>query len=211
MKGKWSNKDAHSALMGVEVVGKKLAQVIGDSAQASFKAVFGELTFARSTADPGYWGEYGGGTITFYAGARQWTTLVAHELGHAFNARIANNGGVTPYTTLSQNGIWTEDGEQIAGIMAGFTVPGTGTTCGNRGTRQCFDSDGNPIPANPYYRSFDGLGFNHSDTLTSNEDFADTFANWATNSFDNNKYGSARSSFMTTNIAEWVTSARGGR
>jgi hypothetical protein len=208
---KWKQKDKLAALTGAVVVAGALANHTGMASIDSFKAVFGELTFARSTANPGYWGQYGGGTITFYAGATQWTTLVAHELGHAFNARIMNNGGVTPYTTLAQDGIWTTGGEQFAGMMSGYTVPGTGATCGNRGTRQCFGSDGNPIPANNYFRTFDGLGFNHSETPTSNEDFADIFANWVTSSFRNDEYGSARSNFMTTNMAEWVTSAMGGR
>jgi hypothetical protein len=210
---KWKQKDKLAALTGAVVVAGALANHTGMASIDSFKAVFGELTFARSTANPGYWGQYGGGTITFYAEAKQWTTLVAHELGHAFNARVANNGGTTPYTTLAQNGIWTADGEQFAGNMAGYAAPGTGVTCGNGGTQQCIDGQGNPIPANPYFRErpLAGLSFRHGFGSTAGEDFADIFANWATGGFTADRYGIARSSFMTTNIANWVALAMGGR
>ncbi|MCG2783910.1 MAG: hypothetical protein L6461_02280 [Anaerolineae bacterium] len=210
--GKWSQKDKLAALTGAIVVAGALSKYTGVESISSFKAVFGELTFARSDLDPGYWGEYGQGTITYYAGASQWTTLVAHELGHAFNARIANNGGTTPYNTLAIAGIWTADGEQFAGNMTGYTVGGTGATCGNSGAQQCFDQSGNPIPANHYYRNpLAGHSFRHGFGDVSGEDFADMFANWATGGFLNNRYGNARSDFMTTNMAGWVNSATGGQ
>lgn len=210
--GKWKQKDKLAALTGAAVVAGALAKHTGMASIDSFSAVFGELTFARSTDDPGYWGLYANSTITFYAEARQWTTLVAHELGHTFNARIANDGGVTPYTTLAQNGIWTVDGEQFAGNMAGYSAPGTGFTCGNIGTQQCFNGEGSPIPGNSYFRErpLAGLSFRHGFGATAGEDFADTFANWATGGFTIDRYGIARSHFMTTNIADWVTSAMGG-
>lgn len=68
------------------------------------------------------------------------------------------------------------------------------------------------IPANHYWRTKSGLGFDHGYGSTPNEDFADIFANWATNSFTNDGYGygEARSNFMTTNMSEWVNSAMGG-
>lgn len=207
--GKWTQGDKLAALTGAVVVAGALAKYAGLASVDSFQAVFGALTFARSTIDPRYWGIYASGTITFYAEARQWTTLVAHELGHAFNARIANNGGVTPYTTLAQDGIWTADGEQFAGNMAGYTVGGTGFTCGNAGNQQCIDDEGNAIPGNHYRRRLWGLRPRHGYGDTSGEDFADTFMNWATNSFSNDKYGEARYNFMTTNMAEWVHSAMG--
>src|SRR5690606_5254258 len=218
-QGNWKQEDQISALIGAIVVSGALSKHTNLSTQDSFQAVFGKLTFERSTSNPGngdVWAQYGTGTITFYAGATQWTTLVAHELGHAFNARIANNGGVTPYSTLAQNGIFTNNGEQIAGNMAGYTVPGTGFTCGNRGNQQCFGENMNgvrvAIPANHYWRTKSGLGFDHGYGSTPNEDFADIFANWATNSFTNDGYGygEARSNFMTTNMSEWVNSAMGG-
>ena len=207
--GNWLQEDILAALIGAIVVAGVLAEYTGLESIDSFMAVFGELTFIRSTLDPGYWGEYSQGTITFYAGARQWTTLTAHELGHAFNARIANNGGTTPYATLAEYGIWTANGQQFAGNRAGFTVAGTGTTCGN-GTQQCFDDQGNPISENSYYRTHAGLGFWHGFGDTSGEDFADTFANWATGRMLNDDYGKARLNFMTVNMADWVTSAMGG-
>ena len=208
--GNWSTNDKLAALIGAIAVAGALAQPTGMASIVSFKAVFGELAFIRSNDNPGYWGQYSNSTITFFAGAKQWTTLVAHELGHAFNARIANNGGSTPYATLAKLGIWTSNGEQIAGYKVGYTVLGTGTTCGN-GSQQCFDPEGNPIPENHYYRRNLGLGFIHSNDQSSNEDFADTFANWATRSLSNDGYGKARFNFMTTNMVEWVNSARGGR
>jgi hypothetical protein len=198
-------------LIGAIVVAGALSKYTGLESIDSFEPVFGELTFVRSLEDPGYWGEYGSGIITFYADAAQWTTLVAHELGHAFNARIANNGGTTPYTTLAQDGIWTTGGEQLAGIKTNYTVAGTGITCGN-GTQQCYGDNGNPIPANHYYRSTWGFGSRrHGQGDTSNEDFADTFANWANRGFTTDVYGIARSNFMITNMAEWVVSATGRR
>jgi len=208
----WSIKDKLAALTGAVVVAGVLSEYTGKPSIDSFKAVFGNLTFNRSTLDPGYWGLYSQGTITFYEGAKKWTTLVAHELGHAFNARIANNGGTTPYTTLSADGIWTADGEQFAGNKVGYSVPGTGSTCGGKGKQQCFDNEGNLIPANHYFRNpLAGHSFRHGFGDIAGEDFADTFANWATGGFLNDRYGRARSNFMTTNMSEWVSSAIGGR
>jgi hypothetical protein len=82
-------------------------------------------------------------------------------------------------------------------------------TCGRNGNRQCIDDEGDPIPPNNYYRTFDGFRFNHSYVYSPGEDFADTFANWATGGFSAGRYGLARAAFMTVNIAEWVSSAIG--
>jgi RHS repeat-associated protein len=205
-EGVWSRKDKLAVLTGAIVVAGALAKYTQLEAIDSFKPVFGSLTFARSSEDPGYWGAFNGdSTITFFAGAAQWTSLVAHELGHVFNHRVAISGGATPYNTIYNDGIWTADGGQVAGYQEGFTEPGTGETCNG----QCYDNKGKPIPPNHHYRTMDGLDFNHSDTLTNREDFADTFANWATGSFDNSDAGLARLNFMTTNLSEWVTSAMG--
>jgi RHS repeat-associated protein len=201
----WSTADKLVALIGAIAVAGALSDYTGLPSIDSFQAVFGNLTFARSEQDPGCWGFYSSGTITFYAKAQKWTTLVAHELGHAFNARIANNGGETPYNTLYFDGIWAKDGTQVAGFRDGYVVPGTGFTCNG----QCYDDKGVPIQVNPYYRTYRGTDFHHSKDQTRGEDFADTFANWVTGKLTDDKYGRARLDFMTTNMSEWVTAASG--
>ena len=204
----WTNQNKISVLSTVIRVGYKFADTLnnGMTAWGAFRGVYGTLTFALSSETQEYWAQYGGGTITYYAGAQQWATLTAHELGHAFNARIANNSGTTPYNTLFNQGIWLDDGRQLAGYMRGHTVSGTGFTCNGQ---KCVDSEGNPIPANHYWRQNDGFGFSHSKDLTANEDFADMFGNWAVGSFPNDDAGVARLNFMTTNMSEWIHSAMG--
>jgi RHS repeat-associated protein len=188
--GSWAVKDKRAAILGVAVVASALGSVVHQGAAQTFSAVFRALTFTRSAVNMGStWGQYGAKNITFYAGARLWTTLVAHELGHAFNAAIADRGGTTPYGTLSTEGIWVGD-EEIAGDDASYTQDGTGI-------------DG--IPANHYRRTFEGLGFHHSVAQSANEDFADTFANWTTGSFSSDSAGRARMRFMTVHMTEWVS------
>lgn len=203
--GKWSTKDKLAVLTGAIVVAGALSAYTGLASIDSFSAVFGSLTFVRSTQNPAHWAEYGQSTITFFAGAKQWTSLVAHELGHAFNAAISTTGGVTPYNTLYNNGIFDDDGIKISGYVPNYTVSGTGYTCNG----QCFDSDGTPIPPNRYRRSENGYGFQHNRTPSPNEDFADMFANWATRRFTNHDHGRAMLNFMTTNLSEWVNNATG--
>ncbi len=211
LSGEWSNSDQVSVLRAVTNVGLRLGNLIGVNPFTAFQKVFGTLTFARSTeTKDGYWAAYGNidgnRTITYYANAQPLTTLTGHELGHAFNARIENNGETTPYDTLFDDGIWLDDGDQLAGYRRNYTVPGTGYTCNGQ---QCVDSRGTAIPANHYWRRPEGFGFSHSDVRTANEDFADMFGNWAMGSFPNDEYGRARMNFMTTNMSEWVHSAMG--
>ncbi len=207
LSGEWSNRDQLSVLRAVTTVGLRFGNMIGVHPSTAFQNVFGSLTFTRSTETQDYWAEYGNSTITYYANAEQLTTLTTHELGHAIKERIANNGETTPYETLFDEGIWLDDGTQLAGYKRNYTVPGTGFTCNGQ---QCVNSEGNPIPANHYWRERDkGFGFKHSRDRTENEDFADMFGNWAMGSFRNDVYGRARMNFMTTNMSEWVHSAMG--
>jgi hypothetical protein len=206
--GKWTIKDQVAPLSGAIVVAEALNDYTGIDSGTTFREVFGEMTFIRSADRLDYWGLYKQNTITFFAGATQWTTLTAHELGHAFNARIANNGGVTPYTTIAKDGIWVGR-EQLAGYSSNYTQPGTGTTCGD-GTQQCYDKDGNPIPPNNYIRTYD-LKFHHGRGDSPGEDFADTFANWATGMFNQDESGRARNLFMITNLEDWVSLSMGNQ
>ena len=97
LSGEWSNSDQLSVLRAVTTVGMRFGNLIGVHPSTAFQNVFGSLTFARSTENQIYWAKYNAKTITYYANAKQLTTLTTHELGHAFKARIANNGETTPY------------------------------------------------------------------------------------------------------------------
>jgi RHS repeat-associated protein len=100
-EGEWSNQDKAAASKGALNVAKVLGEVAGGNIYQTFKKVFGPITFSRQKTDPGYWGIYNDSRVTFFSGAQQWDTLVPHELGHAFNARIANNSTITtPYNLL---------------------------------------------------------------------------------------------------------------
>jgi hypothetical protein len=198
--------------LAISAIGRTLMPYTGLGESASFRAVFGDLAFVRSGDNPGYWGQYGIRSsdhkrqVVFFAGAQHWMTLTAHELGHAFNASVYNSGGETPYTLLYKDGIYLPNGTQIAGYDSSYTVPGTGWTCGANNNSQCLDEEGNPILANNYRRSNDGLAFHMSKQQTQGEDFADMFANYVLGTLTTDDFGVARNNWMTTNMGEWVTS-----
>jgi len=200
-EGEWTNKDKAAASKGALNVAKVLGEVTGGNIYQTFKKVFGPITFSRQKTDPGYWGIYNESKITFYSGAKEWETLVPHELGHAFNARIANNSNITtPYNLLHTNGIYTSSGIQIAGVRQGYTQPGTGIT----------REDGTVIDANHYWRERTGLRITHNmQTHTANEDFADMFACWSTDNIVDNEAGRARLNWLTTNMSEWIRATGG--
>jgi hypothetical protein len=197
----WDESEKLNVIFALQTVGEKLANIFHGSFGNSFKHVFGLLKFNRSENDPGYGAEYSyeNRSITFYQQATGWNTLVPHELGHAFRGAVLRRTGKDIYSQLSSEGIWV-GGEQIAGYNENYTQPGTGETCNGQ---QCYGENG-PILPNHYLRTSRGLGFQENITNTANEDFADTFANWAIGKLTDDAYGSARSDFITTNLSEWI-------
>jgi RHS repeat-associated protein len=195
--GGWSLEDKVSVLLGVMKVATSLSRITNNNASSTFKNIFGPFTFHRSTANLKYWGELNDdhNSITFHKNAKDWVSLVAHELGHAFQYALADKGIANPYNELYIEGIFADD-VQIAGYNEGYVQPGTG--------EPFVDDKGKPIPPNHYIRTHDGMGKRLSGVNTQNEDFADMFMNWSDGTFTNNAAGQARNDWMTTNITEWI-------
>lgn len=102
-----------------------------------------------------------------------------HELGHDFNGQT----GGRPYTDLENEGLYVGE-EQFAG----------NTDTGYLRTFDGFKSDRPPNVQNWQY-------------YTVNEDFADTFANWAARNFASDVYGQTRQNWVANHMDHWVSLA----
>jgi hypothetical protein len=151
------------------------------SGSSAFRAVYtAGVTFNHvdSACAEGCWGRtVGASEIRIYGPStgKLDPLLIAHELGHAFNALVTNILGarVSPYDDLAAT--WRNN--------PGFP-------------RRADDANG--FASDPYQdtKSWD---------TTSNEEFADMFIGWAYNKWQEGPAGDKRSSWMSTNMSEWVT------
>ncbi len=193
--GGWTNADKNTILRELGRLNAALAPFIVGDPTAAFQLIFGEITLSLSDSG-GVGCDASSSTIVCGAGTAGSLShhdnhgLFIHELGHRFNASIANNGRLTPYNMLKNSQLSDSQGRGIT------YDPATGeyirTSLGYR-----LDTDGDVYPyrQNPY-------------TLTPNEDFADMFMNWAFDSFDYSRgaygAGEVRYAWMATNMEAWV-------
>jgi hypothetical protein len=202
IKGDWSTKDKWSILLGAMAIGSAFSDVIGYiNPNTAFQDVFGSLTFTlNSGAKDGNWSceasAYGFSCDPDASGEID-VRLIAHELGHAFNWIISYAGQVTPYDDLRAASIRDDDGAWVTGIKDNGVW--------ERGYSG-YKSRGRP----DLYHGPDD--WHDAATGSPNEEYADMFMNWVFNSFDYsvnvNGAGTARYTWMTANMTEWIGRAR---
>ncbi|RMF48359.1 MAG: hypothetical protein D6755_03925 [Anaerolineae bacterium] len=199
LSGDWTVADISAIYRGVSAIGAAFANE-GDTGAKAFTDVFDTLTFTLDGgARDGKWyctGSGSGFSCDPDAVGKITARLVTHELGHTFNATIANNGHTTPYNDLFKASIRDDNGNWVTGRKNGEW---------ERGYRG-YKSQGVP----DLYHGPNN--WNDDATGTVNEEFADMFMNWVFNSFDYrpnaNGAGTARYNWMSTNMAEWINRAR---
>jgi len=180
---RYTTNDLSEIYQAVYAIGKLFA----DDAVEGFTKAYDEIGIYASSGEGTYCQSGGYGfTCTNYVGKLD-RYLVAHELGHTFNATISNRGSkVTPYETLRAASIRTVDGVWVTGLK----------------------EDGS------WLRGFDGYfgdhyphvqhGMDWEDWNTENEEWADMFMYQTFDLYVENKSGDARRSWMTATLKIFI-------
>jgi hypothetical protein len=215
MEGNWTEEDEDDTVEGILMVSHALARVTPESDTPSeiFREMFGTPTFTlREEGETGTWyctaGGYGAQCEPLARG-RISSELIAHELGHTLNARIANNLGngldvhgedrteyfrrlqLDPYETLRQSQITAQ-------------VEGEETHVSGRNEMGVFErTDHGYASLGPPWQQHSIRWDDNGNTP--NEDFADMFLNWAFDGFTDDPAGNARFEWMEENMPDWIT------
>jgi len=217
MDGNWSEGDQDDIVEAVLMVshGMAAATAEADTAAGVFRSMFDGIEITLGTdGPPDAWyctGHGGEVACTPRAYDRISPQTIAHELGHTFNARVANNLGsgldmygddndeyirrlqIDPYEVLRDTEITAQvDGETLH-------VSGPNAVGAFERTDHGYATLGTPWQQHSL-RWGDGDGGN-----TPNEEFADMFLNWAYGSFTDDPAGHARQAFMEGHIEDWIT------
>ena len=220
--GDWTEDDGDGIAGGVLMIAYALAAATpaADSPHAVFKQVFGGTAFTLkgSGLDQGWYCSAGGygWECEPLAEGHMSAQLLAHELGHTFNARVNNNLadqvrelqdpnrldellpqvlGLTPYRELRDTEIAAEiDGETVH-------VSGRPEQGGYERTDLGYATLGSPWQQHSIRWDANGN--------TPNEDFADMFLGWAFDGFSGDAAGAARYDWMDANMPEWIAQASG--
>ena len=220
--GDWTEDDSDGIAGGVLMIAYALAAVTpgGDLPHAAFQQVFGGTVFTLkgSGLDRGWYCSAGGygWQCEPLAEGHMSAQLLAHELGHTFNARVSNNLSdrilevqdqvrrdellirfprLTPYSELGRTEIVAEiDGELVH-------VSGLPDRGGYERTDLGYATLGSPWQQHSIRWDANGN--------TPNEDFADMFLGWAFDGFSDDAAGAARYDWMDANMPEWIAQASG--
>lgn len=200
-KGDWDIRDKASAYKSLHLIATAMADAYPATTACSNNMVFGDLVCNAVPNDPyelfrevfggqtmefsaqradGFFGRRIPGGVRFYSNARGRISsqLVVHEMGHAFNAIIANQGRTTPYNDLNET--W-------------------------KGIPDFPRRDPDNIELRGYFgRRF---GWQQSAQVTVGEEFADMFIGWTYSRWEASSAGRTRANWMTTNMAEWILRA----
>jgi len=191
---KWNLRSMLAVMEGVRAAAKRYAEITHGRASNTFRAVHNTNTTNPLVLEMGCpectkMGQtYGSHLIKIEKFYPDWrtdkdlrdTNFFTHELGHAFNAQMANDLGVasSPYQVLNRR----QSGDpaypnriETLGIPYGFASPS-----GKNTWQQSSD---------PSYR----------------EEFADQFLGWTFNKWEAGLPGYARASFMNANMQLWVS------
>lgn len=165
----------------------------------TFRAVFGDLTFSATAGGGTRWGcerSANPSGVACTSGTQGLNPrLMAHELGHVFNAMYVNRIGENnkPYNMLGTTTILDSAGNWITGLRYDPEEGGREWSRGYDGYR--FNSDGiyyEPMLYHgPYVEGANSVG----------EEFADMFLNWAYNSYDSSDAGTARYNWMDQEVS----------
>lgn len=193
--GSWSIKDKVAAMIGVIVVAGALSKHSDYSAADTFLGVFGRMTFSVLSGTGAWFGERVSTGISFTSGKERLDPrLMAHELGHSFNAMYVNRGNAdSPYNVLGKTTITDSAGNWLTGLLYDSQE---GVTEWVRGY------DGYPLSSNGDY---DDPELYHGpvdweDANSVGEEYADMFMNWSFNSFLSSAAGIARYNWMSRDV-----------
>ena len=192
---------------GVERLADKMKETVASLGFFSygpddiFRKTFGAVNFYASAKTQSYYCERFAGSpplqpgVICYKNSKNHLTdrLIVHELGHVFNATLANklnhhllSGFEKPYDALSNEGIWACVFDPRIKQYAMRQIAGN--------------------TSNGYLRT--DLGYNtnylYDNEASTNEDFADMFSHWAYNSFTKDAFGAARQNWMNYHMAFWL-------
>jgi hypothetical protein len=192
IKGDFTATQKKAIRQAVEDVGYALWGYVGNSPWEAFQLVMGNVNFVfdKGRQIDG-WAITEIDTITFdnsintdRASAASIMRNVAHELGHVLDVRTGLGGSGSMWTTIKD-----AEGKYVTGIN-------------NEGnwirTDYGYRSDWYPDQMHPA---------NEIGGQSTIEEFADMFMNWVYDSFAQDAAGQARFDFMTTNMADWISSA----
>jgi len=195
----WSESDKTTAQTGVQAIGGAIARTIrqqnrllynygeeaslrrGPSARAAFSQVFGRMTFRRVSEECGmcYGETMSAHEIWVYSNAKVADPrFIIHELGHAFN----QSRNWRPVNALAAEWKTNPKFPRRSDEKSGFAGP--------------------------------AYGWQQSRVTSASEEFADMFIGWTYNTWQMDAStggpaaaGRARSEWMTTNMAEWLSPA----
>jgi RHS repeat-associated protein len=222
----WYWKDRASVYDGVKTVASSMARVLrslGQHYQVDdvFRRVFGTVRFYMSATETWvdanndgimgrgefyYCGRDPGKGVKCFKESRGDISprLIAHELGHVFNATVVNRRSAglipsslsSPYNELEFDKIFAfvEDSSSPSGIssrqIAGNTAEGYLRTRYGYRSEPGFQQNTSPVPG---------------------EDFADMFMNWSfgRSSFSSDHAGLVRYSWMERNMRVWLSTMLG--
>jgi hypothetical protein len=219
--GDWTEDDSDGIAGGVLMVAYALAAATpgAESPHVAFKQVFGGTVFTLNSSglDQGWYCSAGGygWQCEPLAEGHMSAQLLAHELGHTFNARVINNlddqirelqdpvrtdllerlPRLAPYSELGRTEIVAEiDGELVH-------VSGLPDQGGYARTDLGYAALGSPWQQHSIRWDANGN--------TPNEDFADMFLGWAFEGFSDDPAGDARYTWMDSNMPEWIAQSSG--
>ena len=224
--GNWTPQDREAVYSGVVATAIAFVNLLnnmgycGKEAGEVFRKIFGIVPFIASSTKTDYFCERTTGTppgITCYANSENKLDgpLVAHELGHLYNAMISNNFGVeTPYNELSnlikndfsyvdddgvsQKLAWYEDVPEdwyIGGLpVIGKKKDGT-PILGQKGDKPIKHNVSMVNRKNRWL----GQTYVYSPRWMVGEEFADMFTNWVNDGFTG-PAGIARNTWITNRL-----------
>jgi hypothetical protein len=224
LQGNWSEGDQDDIVEAVLMVSHAMASSTpaAEAANGAFQSVFGGIDFTLETgaAERTWYCTGGGAGMACAPGAHDRISpqTIAHELGHSFNARLANHldgqigelaisdleraelvesaRDLRPYSELSGEEIVAEvDGEivHVAGRPPGGGYQRTDLGYATLGT--------------PWQQHSLRWGGGDPSGNTVNEDYADMFLGWAYDGFADDPAGDARYGWMENHMAEWIEQA----
>jgi len=192
LTGGFTSEQKKAIRQAVEDVGYALWGYIGNSPWEAFEMTMGSVNFVFDEAKQiDGWAITEIDTITFdnsinteRASIAGIIRTVTHEFGHILDVRTGLSGSGSMWTTINDL-----EGKYVTGVNGdGIWVRK------NAG----YGSDSYPDQMHPADKN------GGQSTI---EEFADMFMNWVYDSFAQDAAGDARFGFMTTNMADWVSSA----